>query len=61
MLPMDPDPEDFVRHLAEQRAQMEKARAIAHYAHSRTGMMAGFLRRLADRIDPTGAARRTAR
>ena len=58
---MDPDPEDFVRHLAEQRARMEEARAIVHYAHSRTGMMTRFQCRLAERIDPTGAARRTAR
>jgi len=40
---------------------MEGARAIVHFAHSRTGMMTRFLRRLADRIDPTGAARRTSR
>ncbi len=58
---MDPDPEDFVRHLADQRARMEEARAIVHYAHSRNGVMTRFLRRLAERIDPTGAARRTAR
>jgi hypothetical protein len=61
MMPMEPGPEDFARQLVEQRARMEKARAIAYLAHSRTGMLTRFLRRLADRIDPTGAARRTIR
>jgi len=62
MTPMDRGeyaPEEFARYLAEQRAQMEKARAFIHYAHSRTGLLARFLQRMADRIDPTGEARRT--
>jgi hypothetical protein len=29
MIPMEPGPEDFARHLAEQRARMHEARAIA--------------------------------
>ena len=58
MIPMQPGPEDFARRLAEQRARMQEARAIAYLAHSRTGLLTRYLRRLADRIDPTGAARR---
>ncbi len=61
MTPMeraDYAPEEFARYLAEQRAQMEKAGAFIHYAHSRTGLLARFLQRMADRIDPTGEARR---
>ncbi|HSS61508.1 MAG TPA: hypothetical protein VLK30_08640 [Candidatus Limnocylindrales bacterium] len=59
MMPMEPGPEDYARHLSEQRARMQEARVIAHFAHSRTGKLTRFLRRLADRIDPTGVARRT--
>jgi hypothetical protein len=51
-------PEEFARHLAEQRAQMERAGAFIHYAHSRTGLLARFLQKMADSIDPTGEARR---
>jgi hypothetical protein len=40
---------------------MQEARAIAYFTHSRTGLLARYLRRLVDRIDPTGAARRTVR
>jgi hypothetical protein len=54
----DHAPEDFARHLAEQQARMAEARALVRYAHSRSGTMARFLQRLADRIDPTGEARR---
>ncbi len=61
MIPMEPAPEDFARQLAERRAQMEAARAIASFAHSRTGMLARHIRRLADRFDPTGVGRRQAR
>ena len=61
MFPMEPGPEDFARHLAEQRARMQEARAIAYFAHSRTGLLARYLRRLADRVDPSGAARRKMR
>jgi hypothetical protein len=59
MIPMEPGPEDYARHVAEQRTQMMEARTIASFAHSRTGLMVRYLRRLADRIDPTGSARRT--
>lgn len=61
MNPMDPSnyrPEDFARHLAEQRQRMLEAQGIARYAHSRSGVLARFLQRLADGIDPTGEARR---
>lgn len=61
MMPMEPGPEDFARHMAEQRTRMQEARAIASFTHSRTGMLTRFLRRLADRVEPTGAARRTVR
>jgi hypothetical protein len=59
MIPMEPGPEDYARMLADRRAEMEAARAYARYAHSRTGLLMDFLRRLADRIDPTGRERRT--
>jgi hypothetical protein len=37
---------------------MHEADALI-YTHSRTGLLARFLQRMADRIDPTGEARRT--
>ena len=61
MNPMDPAnymPEEFARQVAKQRAELQKAVAMVHDAHSRTGLMARFLQRMADRIDPTGEARR---
>jgi hypothetical protein len=58
MIPMEPGPEDFSRMLHERRTQMEDARAVVRYAHSRTGLLLAFVRRLADRVDPTGASRR---
>lgn len=61
VIPMEPGPEDFARLLAERRAQMDSARALAYMAHSRTGLLARFVRRLADSIDPTGRARREIR
>jgi len=61
MNPMAPGPEDFARQLAERRAHMESARVIAYMAHSRRGMLARFLQRLADRVDPTGSARQDLR
>jgi hypothetical protein len=61
MNPMAPGPEDFARQLSERRAQMESARVIAYIAHSRRGLLAQFLQRLADRVDPTGSARRKVR
>jgi hypothetical protein len=57
-LPSEHRPEDFARHLAEQRAQMRDAERVVSYAHSRSGVLARFLQRLADGIDPTGEARR---
>jgi hypothetical protein len=51
-------PEDFARNLEEQRVRIRQADALVHYAHSRTGLLARFLQRMADRIDPTGEARR---
>ena len=58
MIPMEPAPEDFARQLAERRAQMQSARAMIYMVHSRRGLLARFLERLADRVDPTGSARR---
>ena len=57
MIPMEPSPEDMSRQLAERRAEMERSRMIARYAHSRTGLLREYVRRLADRIDPTGRQR----
>ncbi|MGH7763403.1 MAG: hypothetical protein ACREOM_03170 [Candidatus Dormibacteraceae bacterium] len=54
-------PEEFARHLAEQQARMREARAFVYQAHSRSGQLARFLQSLADRIDPTGEARRGVR
>ena len=54
----DHAPEEFARHLSEQRTRMQEADALVYYAHSRTGLLARFLQRMADRIDPTGEARR---
>ena len=54
-------PDEFARHLAEQRASMRAADSVVSYAHSRSGLLARFLQRLADGIDPTGEARRLAR
>jgi len=61
MIPMEPGPEDFARMVSERRAEMENARAFARFAHSRTGLLTRFVRNLADRIDPTGRARREVR
>jgi hypothetical protein len=54
-------PEEFARNLEEQRARMREADAVIYYAHSRTGLLARFLQRMADKIDPTGEARRVTR
>ena len=51
MIPMEPGPEDYARHIAEQRKRMQEAQAIAYLAHSRTGLMMKFLRRLADQTN----------
>ena len=46
------------RGLADEHARLREATSVSS-RHSRTGIMARFLQRLADRIDPTGEARRT--
>jgi hypothetical protein len=61
MIPMEPSPEDYQRMLSQRRAEMELARAYVHYAHSRTGLLLSHLRRLAERIDPSGRQRREIR
>lgn len=61
MMPMEPGPEACARLIAERRAQMERARAIAYFAHSRSGRLFRYPRRLAGGVDPTGRARRKAR
>jgi hypothetical protein len=42
MTPLDPGymPEEFQRHLAEQRARMQEAQRLVRYAHSRSGLLA---------------------
>jgi hypothetical protein len=57
----DHAPEEFARHLAEQQARMRQADVLVYYAHSRTGLLARFLQRLADGVDPTGEARTSLR
>ncbi len=60
MNPMDPSnfsPEEFVRHVAEQRQRVREADGLVRYAHSRSGLLSRFLQRLADGTDPTGAGR----
>jgi hypothetical protein len=54
-------PEDFASNLEEQCARMREADTLVYYVHSRTGLLARFLQRMADRIDPTGEARRMVR
>lgn len=52
---------DSTLHLVKQmmRARQQEAAAQAlRSRHSRSGLMGSFLRRLADRIDPTGEDRR---
>ena len=50
MIPMEPGPEDYARMLSERRAQMERSRAFARYAHSRTGLLMTHLRRLVNAV-----------
>ena len=56
------DPEssysEIKRRMREEQVHMQQAVSAVRYAHSRTGLMARFLQRMADRIDPTGEARR---
>jgi hypothetical protein len=58
MYPMEPWREVSARQVADQRRQMREAQVAAFRAHSRTGRLARFLQRMADRIDPTGEARK---
>jgi hypothetical protein len=44
--------------MAKEHAQLREAAAVRG-AHSRAAVLARFLQRLADRVDPTGEARRT--
>ena len=53
------DPESSYREAQQRmRERMEEAAVAVRYSHSRSGLMARFLQRMADRIDPTGEARR---
>jgi hypothetical protein len=61
MIPMEPGPEDFERMLRERRAEMEMAYRYVRLAHSRSGLLMGYVLRLADRVDPTGRRRREMR
>ena len=61
MIPMEPGPEDYARIVAQRRAEMARSRDMAHYVHSRTGLLVSFVRALVDRFDPTGAQRRSVR
>ena len=57
MVPFHDDPyEEVSRHQAELRARVQQARVISY--HSRTGLLTRYIRRLADRIDPTGRVRK---
>ena len=50
-------PEEFARRISEHRIEMRKSDRVIRYAHSRSGLLARFLQRMADTIDPTGQAR----
>ena len=61
MNPMDPSnylPEESARQAAERMMYLRDTRHAVRYEHSRAGLLARFLQRLADGIDPTGEARR---
>jgi hypothetical protein len=63
-MPMERDdrtPEVFAHRREQQLRRIREAEALVFYAHSRTGQLARFLQRMADRIDPTGEARGTMR
>lgn len=57
VIPMQPGPEDFARQLSDRRVEMARARGMVYVAHSRAGVMARFLQRMADALDPTGESR----
>jgi hypothetical protein len=55
------DPESSYRYIQENARRLTEERAATaavRATHSRSGLLAQFLRRLADRIDPTGEQRR---
>jgi hypothetical protein len=55
------DPENNYRYIQEKARRLTEesaATAAVRAEHSRSGLLAQFLRRLADRIDPTGETRR---
>jgi hypothetical protein len=55
------DPESTYRYMREKARRLTEesaATAAVRAGHSRTGQLARYLRRLADRIDPTGEQRR---
>ncbi len=59
MNPLDPaeySPEQVSRHLADRQRMMREAHTLVYQAHSRSGVLARFLHRMADAVDPTGAA-----
>ncbi|HKV88996.1 MAG TPA: hypothetical protein VJT78_13455 [Candidatus Dormibacteraeota bacterium] len=53
----DFSPEAFARDLAERQRMMRESRLMVYQAHSRAGILARFLQRMADAVDPTGQAR----
>ena len=55
------DPESSYRYVQDKARRLTEesaATAAVRAEHSRSGLLAQFLRRLADRIDPTGESRR---
>jgi hypothetical protein len=55
------DPESNYRYIQEKTRRLTEesaATAAVRADHSRSGLLAQFLRRIADRIDPTGESRR---
>ena len=60
MNPIDPSnfmPDDFARHIEQHRQELRQLYGPYRNSHSRSGRLARFLHRLADRVDPTGEAR----
>jgi len=60
MNPIDPSnfmPDDFARHIEQHREELRQLYGPYHHSHSRSGRLARFLQRLADRVDPAGEAR----
>jgi hypothetical protein len=58
MGPSDYSPEESARQAAERMMYLRETRHAVRYEHSRAGLLARFMQRLADGIDPTGEARR---